>query len=79
MIYKELYEKTNGNLIWFGESEETCDLTGIVVGYNNNGCILLVAHGLGDYILTDTDIIPNLIDRENANGYILNNLSNLNK
>ena len=74
MNYKEVYEKREGNLIWFGESEETCDLTGIVVGYNDKGCILAVAHGIGDYELKPTDVIPNEVDKCNQKGYLLNDL-----
>ena len=74
MSYKKVFEKRDGNLIWFGESEETCDLTGIVIGYNDKGCILAVAHGNGDYELKPTDVVPNEADRNNPQGYLLNDL-----
>lgn len=72
MSYKKLFKECRGDLIWFGESEETSDLKGIVVGYNRNGIIVLIHEGNGDYELKPTDIVPNTKDRNNPQGYILN-------
>lgn len=74
MRYREEYQKRKGSLIWFGESEDTSDLNGIVCGYNDSGCILMVTHGEGDYKLKPEDVIPDNIDRHNEKGYMLNDL-----
>ena len=74
MESKKVFEKRKGNLIYFGESEDTSDLVGIVVGYNDKGCILAVTHGSGDYQLKPTDIVPDEPDRYNEQGYLLNDL-----
>lgn len=77
MRYEETYNKRKGNLIWFGESEDTADIVGIVIGFNNQGLILLVTHGEGDYLLNDSDTIPDKLDRINDQGYVLNDLDGI--
>ena len=74
MTGKELFKKHKKSIIWFGDCEETSDISGVIVGYNERCVILAVCHGEGDYLLKDSDIIPNKSDLGNSKGYVENDL-----
>lgn len=75
MTSKEKYEKYKGFNIFFNGDAESCEISAIVIGYNEHDVIMSVTYGEGDYELKDSDVIPNTYDRiDNELGFIANDL-----